>query len=295
MSGPAAPGASQPTVGLWLDAAARRLADGGLERARAEARSLLALALDCEAASLFARPEAPLDAAAAKAADAALARRLAGEPLGRIAGRREFWSLDFMLGPEVLEPRADTETLVEAALARVDPKTPARLLDLGVGSGCILLSILSERPLAEGVGIDRSKGAAAVARANAAALGVGDRATFAVGDWGGALASGAFDLVVANPPYIARADRTLQPDAATLGFDPPLALWGGDDGLDAYRAILPDLPRLLAPGGAALFEIGAGQADDVAALADRSGFRIREKRRDLAGRIRCLGLERAEP
>lgn len=287
------------TVGDWIAAAARRLAAAGVDRARGEARALLALALEQEAATLFARPQAPLEADEATAADALLCRRAAGEPFGRIAGRREFWSLEFGLGPDVLEPRPDTEAVVQAALDRLPATGPARVLDLGVGSGCILLAILSERPDATGVGVDRVAGAVHVARANARGLGLAARARFLVGDWATALAGGGFDLVVSNPPYVAEdpaagpgADN--RPDPATLAHDPGLALWGGADGLDAYRAILPDLARLLRPGGAAAIEVGAGQAEAVEALGRAAGLRAVGRVADLAGRPRCIAFEIAE-
>jgi len=287
------------TVGDWIDAAARCLAAAGVDRARSEARALLALALDRDATELFARPEAPLGPDKTAGADALLRRRAAGEPFGRIAGRREFWSLEFGLGPDVLEPRPDTEAVVQAALDRLPADRPARVLDLGVGSGCILLSVLSERPAATGVGVDRAAGAVRVARANAGRYDLQARARFLVGDWGAALAGGRFDLVVSNPPYVAEDPKAgpgaeSRPDPATLAHDPALALWGGADGLDAYRAILPDVARLLAPGGAAAFEVGAGQADAVEALGAAAGLRAVGRAADLAGRPRCIVFEIAE-
>lgn len=281
-------------AGDWVAAAAARLSEAGIARARAEARSLLAAAMGTDAAALFAYPERPIAPDALASADDFLARRAAGEPLGRVLGVREFWSLPFRLAPDVLEPRPDTETLVAAALELKPDRKALRILDLGVGSGCILLALLSELPDATGLGVDRSPGAAAAAAGNAAALGLADRARFAVGDWGQALADGAFDLVVSNPPYIARAEGPA-PDAATVAFDPPAALWAGADGLDAYRALLPDAPRLTAPGGLVLLEIGAGQADAVAALAAAAGLTLLASRRDIAGHVRCLAFRRGVP
>lgn len=274
-------------AGDWIAEAAGALKAAGVDDGRRGARILLADALAVDPASLFARPETTASAAQAKAAEAALRRRLAGEPLARILGRREFWSLEFHLNAATLDPRADTETVVEAGLDLVRDIERPTILDLGVGSGCILLAILSERTDAVGVGVDYAPAAVAQARVNAETLGLARRAAFVAGDWATACASERFDLVVSNPPYIAEAEGPA-PDAATRRFDPPLALWGGPDGLDAYREILPDLARLLRPGGAAALEVGAGQADQVAAIADAAGLASPERRQDLAGIDRCL-------
>lgn len=252
---------------------------------------MLAAALGVGPERLFAYPETPVSTTAGSAAATMVDRRQAGEPLGRILGYREFWSLRFALGPDVLEPRPDTETLVSVAL-ELAPKTASlRVLDLGVGSGCILLALLSERPTARGVGVDRSTGAIHVAKANAAALGLDGRAAFMVGDWGNALGDGQFDLIVANPPYVPDGDARL--DTAARDHDPATALFGGTDGLDAYRAILPDLRRLVAPAGWIAVEIGAGQADAVTRLGEAAGLAIARHEADLAGHVRCLVFGRA--
>ncbi|MGE0715254.1 MAG: peptide chain release factor N(5)-glutamine methyltransferase [Alphaproteobacteria bacterium] len=274
-------------------AAAARLAAAGVEAPRREARLLLAHALGREpAAVLFPRDVEIDDATAARLAVAA-GRRAAGEPLSRIVGMREFWSLPFRLGAATLDPRPDTETLVEAVLARLpDRGAPLRLLDLGTGSGCILAALLTELPRAWGLGIDRAAAAAGLARENARAIGLGARAAFAVGDWAAAL-DGRFDVVVSNPPYIATAEiGGLAPEVAS--HDPRAALDGGADGLDAYRAIVAALQRLLAPDAIAAFEIGWNQADDVAALLADAGCGIAERIGDLEGRARCLVI-RARP
>ncbi len=277
------------TAGAWIALAAARLSASGVDRARAEARALLAAAAGVDPGRLFAYPEMAIAGANAAAADALLARRAAGEPLSRILGEREFWSLQFRLGPDVLDPRADTEIVVEAALALLADRKAPQVLDLGLGSGCILAALLSERQDAIGVGVDRSLGAIGVARDNLRRLGLAGRAAVFVGDWGSALAPGLFDLIVANPPYIAETDGPA-PDAATEGFDPPLALWAGPDGLAAYRRILPDLPRLLAPGGAAVLEIGVAQRAAVEALGEAAGLRLIASRADLAGHMRALAF-----
>lgn len=279
------------TAGAWAAAAARRLSAAGVERPLGEARSLLAALLEATPARLFAYPETPLPAELSATADAWLERRARGEPLARILGQREFWSLPFLLGPETLEPRPDTEVLVEAALAAARGFERPRILDLGVGSGCVLLALLHELPSAWGVGVDRASGAASVAAANARALQLHERAAFVAGDWGDALRAGAFDLVVSNPPYIALSAGPA-PDANVVAHDPGLALWGGADGLDAYRALSGDMRRLLAPEGLAFLEIGAGQADAVAALFHAAGMAPAGKWLDLSKTPRCLAFRR---
>jgi release factor glutamine methyltransferase len=225
----------------------------------------------------------PAEAAARYAGH--LARRAGHEPVSRILGHREFWSLDFALGPATLDPRPDSETLVEAALAAC-PDRPLRVLDLGTGTGCLLLAVLHDRPAAFGLGVDRSEAAAGTARANARALGLADRAAFLVGDWATAL-DARFDLILSNPPYIPEAEiAALDPEVRD--HDPHLALSGGADGLDAYRDLAVALPGLLVPGGTAVVELGIGQAADVAALFRAAGLDITATPHDLAGIPRCL-------
>lgn len=197
---------------------------------------------------------------------ALLARRAAREPLALILGRQEFWSLDFEVSAATLIPRADTETVIEAAIATMpDRGRVLRILDLGTGTGCLLLAALTEFPAAWGLGVDRATEATRLAARNAETLGLARRAAFLCGDWDRAL-SGQFDLVLSNPPYIPSADIAgLMPEVAL--HEPGQALDGGADGLAAYRYIFAVLPGLLAPGGAAVLEIGIGQADPVAALA----------------------------
>ncbi len=210
-------------------------------------------------------------------------RRIAGEPVARIIGHREFYGLDFKLAPATLVPRPDTETLVDEAIAVIDRTrgrdAPVRIVDLGTGSGAILLALLSELPNARGVGVDLSEEAAATARDNARRLGLAERALFVVGDWAEAI--GTADVVVANPPYI-ETDVIATLDAEVREHDPLLALDGGDDGLDAIRASVAGLSRILAADGRALIEIGAGQGEAVRGIAGRAGFSLRLER-DLAG------------
>ena len=218
-----------------------------------------------------------------------VARRAAREPMAFLRGRQGFWTLDLAVSPATLIPRPDSETLIEAALAaRPDRAGVRRILDLGTGTGALLLAALAEFPDAWGLGIDRVPDAAALASRNARANGLGGRAAFIAGGWAASIA-GQFDLVLANPPYIPSGDiAALMPEVAA--HEPRGALDGGPDGLDAYRAILADLPRLLAPEGAAVLELGAGQAASVTALARDSRMVDVALRSDLGGVARALVL-----
>ncbi|MGV3729779.1 MAG: peptide chain release factor N(5)-glutamine methyltransferase [Sphingopyxis sp.] len=220
-----------------------------------------------------------------------IARRMAHEPIAYILGYRDFWTIRVEVGPGVLIPRPDSETLIEACLElhRVrGAHWPATILDLGTGPGTLLLAALSEFPAAQGLGIDASEYALAYARDNAAALGLGERAYFRAGDWTAGV-TGRFDLILCNPPYIADSEA-LMSDVAD--HEPGSALFAGADGLDDYRRIIPDLPRLLAPGGAAILEIGHMQRISVGELAHTAGFAV-TCRQDLGGRDRALLLTRA--
>jgi len=267
---------------------AARLAAAGVEAPQREAALLLRRAAELSAAALISTPQAALGDAAARV-EAFARRREAGEPLSRIEGRREFFGRDFALTPDVLDPRADTETLVEAALTALGPRggEALRVLDLGVGSGAILGVLLCEWPRALGVGVDISPAAAATARANLAALGLGDRSSVRVECWGEGL-GGGFDVIVSNPPYVRSGDI---PGLAreVAGHDPLLALDGGQDGLDAYRALAPEISRLIAPRGRFLLEIGSGQGDEVAAMLTRAGLQVDIRQCDLAGIERVIG------
>ena len=281
-----------PTIGAVLAETAAALAASGCEEPRRRARWVVAAALQRSTAEVFARPEYVLGAVEQARVAAIRDRVSAREPLGRVLGHREFWGLDFALSRDTLEPRPESETIIEAVLARLPDRTATyRFLDLGTGTGCLLLALLSEYPNASGVGIDLAPGAAATARLNAASLGLHGRAAFGAGDWGRALA-GRFDAVVANPPYIATpALAGLPPEVRD--HDPRLALDGGEDGLAAYRAIAADLLRLLVPGGLLAAEIGMGQAEAVAAIVAASGLAVETILADLAGIPRCLVARRA--
>lgn len=273
------------TVGECVAIGARRLAAAGVADARREARLILAHALGVEPVAVTGYPERPVSDPAVF--ELLIGRRERREPLSHLTGRREFWSMDMETGPATLDPRPDSETLVEAALGCVDDSTAAlAVLDLGTGTGCLLLAILCELPMAAGLGIDASAAALAVARRNAERLGFASRARFQEGDWGRSLI-GPFDLILCNPPYIPSGEIAgLEPEVAE--FEPRLALDGGPDGLAAYRAVMPDVVRLLAPTGAAVLEFGLGQGDAVAQIVAHSGLAVARISKDFAGRDRCV-------
>jgi release factor glutamine methyltransferase len=277
------------TAAAALDAASRTLAAAGVENARREARLLLAHTLGVGPAALIAEPARRLDPEVEARFAALVARRARREPFSHLVGVREFWSLDFAVNSDVLDPRPDSETLVQTALDLFpDGDAPLDVLDLGTGSGCLLLSLLAERKGARGLGIDISAPALRVAAVNAVRLGLAARATFRKGDWGDGL-DATFDLILCNPPYIARgAIDSLEPEVAR--FDPLAALDGGVDGYDAYRALAPHLARLLSPRGVAVIEAGDGQATEINRIFRISGLPVADVRRDLAGRERCIVL-----
>lgn len=240
---------------------------GGDEGAR-ESELLLCLALGHDRAWLYAHGDDALDAEAAIRFHALLLRRAAGEPLAYIRGRREFWSLDLGVTPDVLIPRAETELLVELALQRLPNNVHVYIADLGTGSGAIALAIARERPQASVLATDASAKALAVARGNAERLGIAN-VEFAHGDWFAALGSRRFDLIVSNPPYIAAGDPHL--DRGDLRHEPRAALVSGADGLDAIRAIVHGAPAHLRPGGWLLFEHGFDQGIPARALLEKAG------------------------
>jgi release factor glutamine methyltransferase len=264
-----------------------QLRAAGIESPRLEARLLLAYVLGIPQEALIAEPGAAF--AAETAYRAAVTDRAGHAPLAYILGYREFWSLRLAVSPATLIPRPDTESLVAAALARCAGRPPARLLDLGTGTGCLLLALLSEWPASFGVGVDRVEAAARLAAENSRALGLAARAAFVCADWASAL-HGKFDLVVANPPYIPTGEIPgLMPEVAA--HEAASALDGGADGLAAYRLILAALPRLLTDGARAILEFGSGQAESVTALAQRAGF-FAEIDNDLSGMPRMIVLRR---
>lgn len=264
-----------------LVTATRRLATIS-DTPRLDAELLLAHALGISREDiLLGRHAGPVPAAF----DTLVARREAGEPIAYITGTRAFWTIDLTVAPGVLIPRPDTETLIDAAVGHFRRTPPSRILDLGTGSGALLLAALDEWPQATGLGIDRSDDALAVAGANAERLGLATRATFRAGNWAEGV-SERFDLVLCNPPYI-EADAVLPRDVAE--HEPHAALFAGADGLDDYRRLAPGFADLLAPGGMAAIELGAGQFSRVAPLFEGQGLSI-SLRQDLAGHERCLLL-----
>lgn len=263
----------------------------GIENPRREAQLSFCAASGVSQVALIAAPREPIGCAASRVREFA-ARRASGEPLSRIVGKREFWGLALAISPHVLDPRPETELIVEAAIGifNVRRDEPLRILDLGVGSGALLCALLVEFANARGVGVDISTDAADVARGNLEACGLTARAEMRVGDWTNGL-EGRFDLIVSNPPYIATAALPRLP-REVRDFDPWLALDGGFDGLAAYRRILPGSKPLLAPGGWLLAEFGASQAAEVVAIAERHGFTGAMIYRDLAGLDRVVAARR---
>ena len=263
------------------------LTAAGIDNVRFEARLLLSRAAGLTIEQLIARGPDAAPAAVATLLRELTARRVRREPMAYILGEREFWGLPFTVSPAVLIPRPDSETVIETVLDFLpDRSRKLRILDLGLGSGCLLLTLLREYPQATGVGIDASEAALAVARANAETLGVASRARLLAADWRqeGWTSSleGPFDLLVSNPPYIeSAAVEGLMPEVSA--HEPRLALDGGADGLAAYRIIAAAAPRLVAAGGWAVVEGGEGQAADIAALFAAAGFSSRSPRQDLGG------------
>lgn len=262
-----------------LAAAAGRLA-GVSETPRLDAELLMAEALGLEREALLL---SGLSGESPPAFESLVERREEGEPVAYILGRRAFWTVELEVAPGVLIPRPDSETLIEAALAHFGAAGPRTILDLGTGPGTLLLAALDQWPEAQGLGIDRSERALAIARRNAERLGLMGRATLRQGDWGRGVEA-RFDLILCNPPYI-EAAASLPRDVSA--WEPHEALFAGSDGLDAYRRLAPEVPGLLAPGGIACFELGAGQANSVSALFAAQGLRV-ALRNDLAGHERCL-------
>jgi release factor glutamine methyltransferase len=247
---------------------------------RLDAELLMAHALDVGRNDLLLRH---LDGIVPSSFDAYVQRRLGHEPIAYIIGKRDFWTISLSVGPGVLVPRADSETLIEAAVELFADRKPKSILDLGTGPGTLLLAALSEFPEAGGLGIDSSEVALGYARQNAVELGLSERVTFKSGNWAEGV-EGPFDLILCNPPYI-ESDASLDPQV--VDHEPHQALFAGPDGLDDYRLLAPQIARLLARDGVALIEIGHQQAESVSAMFSAQGLKV-QVRRDLAGRDRCL-------
>ncbi|MGB8275067.1 MAG: peptide chain release factor N(5)-glutamine methyltransferase [Alphaproteobacteria bacterium] len=286
-------GVTPADIAKALDAATKRLAGAGVPEARRDARLLIAHALGVRPEVVLARPERRLTAAQAARLRGLVDKRAERRPIAQILGEREFWSLPFQVTADTLDPRPDSETVIEAALADIpNHYQRVRVLDLGTGTGCLLLALLSELPRGVGIGVDISEAALKVARTNAAALGLSRRVSFVCTSWGEGL-SGAFDLIVSNPPYVRESEfASLSPEIAV--HEPRIALSGGADGLDSYRALTPVIARLLGPNGKAVVEVGAGQAGPVRAILQSAGMVWVSAPRDLAGKERCVVIRRSE-
>lgn len=274
-----------------LSQSVERLRMAKLDTPELDARVLLKYALKLNDAELIGGADRIVSPDCASILESMVSRRVRGEPVARIVGHKEFWGLSFELGLHTLVPRPETETLIEAALAAFGRGAPRRVLDLGTGTGCLLLGALSEYPEASGVGVDIAPKAVEVAAANAGRLGFAGRAEFLVSDWDKGV-EGSFDLVLSNPPYILREDiEKLAPEVRL--HDPLLALDGGPDGLSAYRKLATAAARRLAPGGLLIAELGIGQEAGVAAIMAGAGLTVDgQARPDLAGIPRALVVRR---
>jgi release factor glutamine methyltransferase len=272
---------SETLVSLWTDVR-KRLEAAGVDSPVLDARLLLEAGAGVSRLEIVTDPRRELSAAQVEAVNALTQRREAREPVSHIIGRKHFWTLDLAVSAAVLTPRPETEFVVEAGLQSTLPAdAPHRILDLGAGSGAIILALLRERPNATGVAIDVSPQALAIVQENAEQLGVADRLDIRQNDWADGLDE-RFDLIVSNPPYIRSGDiDALAPEVSR--FEPRVALDGGEDGLVAYRIIIAALPRLLKPGAAFALEVGLGQAESVKALAEEAGLMTAEPVRDLSG------------
>jgi len=277
-------------VSAWTRAK-EQLKAAGIEGPVIDARLLVEAAADATRTDIVAEPKRPLTDAQVGVLDGFVARRIAREPISHILGRKGFWKIMLQVTPHVLTPRPDTETVVELVLRDIPENAAITILDLGVGSGAILLAILAERPAAKGLGVDVSEEALAVARDNAAQLGLAPRTALLRGDWTSGLGDASFDLVVANPPYIRTAEiETLEPEVRD--HEPRLALDGGADGLDAYRVLAPQILRVVKPGGRFAVEIGHDQSAAVQALFRAAGGIEVTTAKDLANRDRVVSGRR---
>jgi release factor glutamine methyltransferase len=276
---------------------AKRFEAAGIESATLDARMLAGAVLHLDLTGLIASGARRVTAAEAARIDGFAQRRIAGEPIARILGRKEFWGLPLALSAATLVPRPDTETVVELALDIIRATAfdhALRVVDIGTGSGAILLALLHELPAAIGVGTDISLQALRTARGNAAELGLASRAIFVACDYADAL-SGPFDLIVSNPPYI-RSSDIAELESEVRDHDPLVALDGGGDGLDAYRALIPQAARLLHPGGTLVVEAGRGQSGDIEALMTAAALMIdRAPKNDLAGVARAISARKMPP
>jgi release factor glutamine methyltransferase len=271
---------TQTLVKAWT-AAKDRLKDAGIDQPSIDARLMLEVAAGVTRTEIVTDPYRELTAEQAAMLDEFLTRRARREPVSHIIGRKGFWKILLQVNKNVLTPRPETEVIVDEVLKAFPEAMPFSMLDLGVGSGTILLAVLAERPAAKGLGVDASSEALAVARDNAANLDLNNRATFLHGDWTAGLADASFDLVVSNPPYIPSAViETLEPEVRD--HEPRLALDGGEDGLEAYRLLAPEILRVLKPGGMFAVEIGHDQSKAVESLFNAAGAQQVRTTKDLS-------------
>ncbi len=257
-----------------------------------EARAFIRHNINIADIDLIIRSDQPVDGNKVDDVRDGLRRRLQGEPISRIFGEREFWGLPFKVTPDVLDPRPDTETIIEVAIRRFVGDPPATVLDLGTGSGCLIISLLSEWPLARGIGVDICEKALAVAQENARNNGIEERLKLGKSNWG-EIIKGRYDLIVSNPPYISNQEIP-NLSVSVKNYDPILALDGGDDGLDCYRHLITETKRLLKPGGICLFEVGHSQAEDVSRLVEDSGLSVKDVHADMAGIPRVVEISFGE-
>lgn len=280
------------TLGTLMQGAVDDLRRAGCENPRLDARLLLCAATGFEASRIMAWPEQEVDPDTGAKFLAMIERRKLREPVSRILGSRDFWRHSFLISPDTLDPRPDSETLVEWAIDILANVPAPRIIDFGTGTGCLLLSILDDIANSSGIGVDLSPGAVEIATRNAAALGLSDQSRFVVSNWDRDLTakdiSDGFDAVISNPPYIAMDEMTGL-DAEVRDHDPHLALTDGADGLTAYRKLSTVSFSLLRSGGFAIFEIGRGQEDAVADMLCQAGYQNVECRKDLGGIVRCVG------
>ncbi|MDE1150944.1 MAG: peptide chain release factor N(5)-glutamine methyltransferase [Micavibrio sp.] len=273
----------------YITQAQDRLASCGIESPELDVSLLVQHVLGWTQTKLFMNSDYILGDDEVASLNIAISRRMGREPVSRIIGHRGFWKSEFKISPQTLDPRPDSETLIEAAVKLVQP-APKRVIDLGTGSGCLLLSLLQEWPEAEGVGLDLSAAAVATAAENAAALKLDERVKFMATDWEAYAAQDGFDVVISNPPYITAEELTgLEPEV--IQYDPMLALAGGDDGLDAYRSIVPLLKNLMPRGGWIVFEIGHTQANSVKTMLAEAGGTMIQVFTDLGGSDRIVAAK----
>jgi release factor glutamine methyltransferase len=275
------------TLGSLHQRSTDELAAANIEQPRLEARMLLAHAAGIDRTRIFGYPEDVVEAATVKSLQDMIARRKTGEPIAYITGIREFWSLDFKVNRDTLIPRPDSETLIEAVLENTpDKNAKLKILDLGTGSGCLVLALLSELPNAQGIGLDINPGACKTATENATNLGLADRITFSEGNWMDGI-QGKFDIIMSNPPYILESDIVIL-DRDVKAFEPHLALSGGPDGLAAYRLIAAQSGPHLTPHGILAVEMGQRQVIDIKQILSKNDFEILKIYQDIANIERCI-------